>query len=58
MESRLRKAKCLAQFILGWHQIFGKSKLQGIAPEFYQQYLETLDFLSKLDLTKLENLRG
>jgi hypothetical protein len=57
MESRLRKAKCIAEFILRWHQIFGKSKIQKMAPEFYKQYLARLDSLSKLDLTKPEHLR-
>lgn len=57
MESMLRKATCLAQFILGWHQTFGKSKIQEIDPELYHQYLGKLDSLCRLDLTKPENLR-
>jgi hypothetical protein len=57
MESRLRKAKCLADFILRWHQIFGKSKIQEVHPELCKQYLARLDSLSKLDLTKPEHLR-
>jgi len=57
MESRLRKAKYLTEFILRWHQIFGKSKIQEMSPEFCKQYLARLDSLSKLDLTKPEHLR-
>lgn len=57
MESGLKKAKYLAQFILRWHQTFGKSKIQEKAPEFYHQYLEKLDSLCKLNLNELESLR-
>ncbi len=57
MESSLRKAKCLAQFILRWHQLFGKSKIQEVAREFYSEYMEKLESLCELDLAKPENLR-
>lgn len=57
MDERLRKAQCLARFILRWHREFGKSRMQEMAPESYQQYLSKLDFLHALDPTEPEHLR-
>jgi len=56
MEGRLRNAKFLAQFILEWHQTFGKTRIREIAPKIYHRYLEKLDSLCELDLNKPENL--
>lgn len=57
MDEKLRKAQCLARFILKWHRQFGKSRMQEVACESYPRYLGKLDFLHALDLTEPEHLR-